>query len=120
MPQTRVVGISGNIHASVQDTRIRGRISSTGCGRCRGVGADLRYRRTSGRRAPARRLDELATGSAICRCQMLAADILVVGSPTFKGSYTGLFKHVFDLLDPSSLRGSPSSSPPPGAGNATR
>ncbi len=39
--------------------------------------------------------------------QILAADILVVASPTFKGSYTGLFKHVFDLLDPSSLRGKP-------------
>ncbi|TIX99332.1 MAG: FMN reductase, partial [Mesorhizobium sp.] len=34
-------------------------------------------------------------------------DVLVVGSPTFKGSYTGLFKHFFDLLDQSSLRGKP-------------
>jgi FMN reductase len=33
--------------------------------------------------------------------------VLVVGSPTFKGSYTGLFKHFFDLLDPASLRGKP-------------
>jgi FMN reductase len=33
--------------------------------------------------------------------------VLVAGSPTFKGSYTGLFKHLFDLLDPSSLRGKP-------------
>lgn len=39
--------------------------------------------------------------------QLLGADVLVVGSPTFKGSYTGLFKHFFDLLDPSSLRGKP-------------
>jgi FMN reductase len=31
----------------------------------------------------------------------------VVGSPTFKGSYTGLFKHFFDLLDPNSLKGKP-------------
>ena len=39
--------------------------------------------------------------------QILAAEVLVVGSPTYKGSYTGLFKHFFDLLDPSSLRGKP-------------
>ncbi|MGX9177000.1 FMN reductase [Mesorhizobium sp. BHbdii] len=39
--------------------------------------------------------------------RLLRADVLVVGSPTFKGSYTGLFKHFFDLLDPSSLRGKP-------------
>ncbi len=35
------------------------------------------------------------------------ADLLVVGTPTFKGSYTGLFKHFFDLLDPQLLRGKP-------------
>lgn len=35
------------------------------------------------------------------------ADLLVVGSPTYKGSYTGLFKHFFDLLDPAALRGKP-------------
>ena len=38
---------------------------------------------------------------------ILAADVLVVGSPTYKGSYTGLFKHFFDLIDPSALRGKP-------------
>ncbi|MFI0846556.1 FMN reductase [Mesorhizobium sp. IMUNJ 23232] len=38
---------------------------------------------------------------------VVAADVLVVGSPTYKGSYTGLFKHFFDLVDPSALRGKP-------------
>lgn len=38
---------------------------------------------------------------------ILAADVLVVGSPTYKGSYTGLFKHFFDLIEPSALRGKP-------------
>lgn len=35
------------------------------------------------------------------------ADVLVVGSPTYKGSYTGLFKHFFDLVDPRALKGKP-------------
>ncbi|MEI9422790.1 FMN reductase [Mesorhizobium sp. Cs1299R1N1] len=39
--------------------------------------------------------------------RILAADVLVVGSPTYKGSYTGLFKHFFDLVDPAALRGKP-------------
>ena len=38
---------------------------------------------------------------------VVASDLLVVGSPTFKGSYTGLFKHFFDLIDPAALRGKP-------------
>lgn len=38
---------------------------------------------------------------------MLSADALVVGSPVYKGSYTGLFKHLFDLIDPAALVGKP-------------
>lgn len=36
---------------------------------------------------------------------ILSADALVVGSPVYKGSYTGLFKHLFDLIDPAALAG---------------
>ncbi|MDP4005681.1 FMN reductase [Methylobacterium sp. NEAU K] len=35
------------------------------------------------------------------------ADGLVVGSPVYKGAYTGLFKHLFDLVDPGALAGKP-------------
>ena len=33
------------------------------------------------------------------------ADVLVAASPVYKASYTGLFKHLFDLLDPKALEG---------------
>lgn len=35
------------------------------------------------------------------------ADALVVGSPVYKGSYTGLFKHLFDLIPPTALANKP-------------
>lgn len=35
------------------------------------------------------------------------ADLLVVGSPIFKASYTGLFKHFFDLFPPTAFSGLP-------------
>lgn len=39
--------------------------------------------------------------------RLIEADALVIGSPTYKGSYTGLLKHLLDLLDPMALRGKP-------------
>ena len=38
---------------------------------------------------------------------ILEADALVVASPVYKGSYSGLFKHLFDLLEPEVLAGKP-------------
>ena len=35
------------------------------------------------------------------------ADALIVGTPVYKGAYTGLFKHVFDLIEPRALAGKP-------------
>ena len=35
------------------------------------------------------------------------ADALIVGTPVYKGAYTGLFKHIFDLVEPRALVGKP-------------
>lgn len=55
----------------------------------------------------ARRLDDLDADARAVVDAILAADLLVIGSPTYKGSYTGLFKHLIDLLDPAALAGKP-------------
>lgn len=39
--------------------------------------------------------------------QIAEADLLIAASPIYKGSYTGLFKHVFDVLTPSALADKP-------------
>lgn len=44
----------------------------------------------------------LAARDAVC-----AADGLIAVTPTFAGSYTGLFKMFFDLFEPASLAGMP-------------
>lgn len=35
------------------------------------------------------------------------ADVLVIGAPTYKGSYPGLFKHLIDFIEPQELRAKP-------------
>lgn len=39
--------------------------------------------------------------------QLETADLLIVGTPVYKGSYTGLLKHLIDLLDYRALAGVP-------------
>jgi FMN reductase len=37
--------------------------------------------------------------------RLYTADVLVIGTPVYKASYTGLLKHFFDLIDPKELSG---------------
>jgi FMN reductase len=55
----------------------------------------------------ARRASELDEKAQVILERIVGSDVLVVGSPTYKGSYTGLFKHFFDLVEPAALRGKP-------------
>lgn len=55
----------------------------------------------------ARSLSDLAPEARAIVDKLVAAEALVVGSPVYKGSYTGLFKHLFDLIEPAALAGKP-------------
>ena len=37
--------------------------------------------------------------------KLAEADLIVIGTPVYKASYTGLLKHFFDLVDPKQLNG---------------
>lgn len=49
--------------------------------------------------------------------QIADADALIIGTPVYKGSYPGLFKHFIDLLDPDILYGKPVLLAATGGGN---
>ncbi|WP_395542443.1 NAD(P)H-dependent oxidoreductase [Neotabrizicola sp. sgz301269] len=55
----------------------------------------------------ATRLEDLHSLPRAIVASILSADALIVGSPIYKGSYGGLFKHLFDLIDPAALAGKP-------------
>lgn len=55
----------------------------------------------------ARSLDGLDGTARAVLDRLLSADALVVGTPVYKGSYTGLLKHLLDLVDPAALAGKP-------------
>jgi FMN reductase len=107
MPNPTVVGLSGNFHRPSKTrslvTSLVGRIAN-------------RYGLTSevydlidvgDSLGSARHASELSPAATTILQRVVAADILVVGTPTYKGSYTGLFKHFIDLLEPLALQGKP-------------
>ena len=55
--------------------------------------------------APTR--DALVRAGEVLLSRIEAADLLVVGTPVYRASYTGALKHVFDLLHKDSLAGKP-------------
>ncbi len=107
MTKKLVVGISGNLTRPSKTkafiTHIAGEVAS----RIGATSAIFDIEDLGSSFPPARRLSDLDPAARNIVAQLTSADVLVAGSPTFKGSYTGLFKHLFDLLDPASLRGKP-------------
>jgi len=51
--------------------------------------------------------DQAPADLALLLNDIVTADALIVGSPVYKGTYTGLFKHLFDLIEPRALKDKP-------------
>jgi len=107
MAPVRIVGFSGN---PSRPSRTRTLVETVTAGVAARLGGHAKLFDLSDLGASlgaARRLSDLDDRAAIIVGAILSADVLVVGSPTYKGSYSGLFKHVFDLIDPLALAGKP-------------
>jgi FMN reductase len=51
--------------------------------------------------------DDLSPAAAGLIEAIEGADALIVGTPVYQGGYAGLFKHVFDFVDPARMAGMP-------------
>jgi FMN reductase len=107
MPHPSVVGFSGNITRPSKTLAFVDHIAKD-IARRHGLAASVYDIEDLGPSfLTARRASDLDARAQAILESIVSADVLVVGSPTYKGSYTGLFKHFFDLVDPSALRGKP-------------
>ena len=57
--------------------------------------------------APALDRDHVDSVTAEALAAVECADIVIAASPVFRGSYTGMFKHFFDLVDQYALANTP-------------
>lgn len=102
-----VVGVSGSTHAPSRTTALVHRIveaiaehtpATTHVVEVDAVGPAL---------AAARSRDTVPATADEALTRIETADLLVVASPVYRASYTGLFKHLFDFVDQHALVGTP-------------
>lgn len=107
MAQPRILGFSGN---PSRPSRTRLLVETVVSGIAGRIGGEVHIEDLADLGpafGAARHAAELNGAARLLIEKIIAADVLVVGSPTYKGSYSGLFKHVFDLVDPLALVGKP-------------
>ena len=99
MPAISVVTVSGSLHAPSKTDALLGAIVSS-------LGRRLDITVSA--------VDALDFVGALKRADVASqlqlietADLLIVASPVYRASYTGLFKHVFDLTGQTALAGTP-------------
>lgn len=102
----RVVGISGSTQRPSRTTALIEALAAE-AERRRAIDFTLFDLAGIGPGLGAFRRDELPAAGREALAAIEAADALIVGTPIHKGSYSGLFKHLFDFVDPSALAGKP-------------
>ncbi|MER8541457.1 FMN reductase [Mesorhizobium sp. M1334] len=107
MSKKFVIGVSGNLTRPSKTRAFVGHIVGQVAKKIGASSATFDIEDFGPSFAQARRLSDLDASARDIIEQLTGATVLVIGSPTFKGSYTGLFKHFFDLLEPTSLKGKP-------------
>lgn len=107
MSNNLIVGFSGNLSRPSSTRRFVETVTEALAGRAGLQYALFDIEDLGASLANARSVNDLDAAARRVIRTIIEAEALVIGSPTYKGSYTGLFKHVFDLLDPSDLRGKP-------------
>lgn len=102
-----IIGLSGNLDRPSKTRALVQTAVATASSRFEAVGAVFDLADFGPSLGTARRLGELEGSARSALDAVLSADALVVASPVYKGSYTGLFKHLVDLIDPQALQGKP-------------
>lgn len=102
-----VVGVSGSTHSPSRTTALVSSILDV-VARDRDVDTHLvEVDRIGPGLAGTVRRSELAVDVQAELARIESADLLVVASPVYRASYTGLFKHLFDFVEQYALAGTP-------------
>ncbi|MEV4687082.1 FMN reductase [Microbacterium sp. LWH3-1.2] len=103
----RVVGVSGSLHEPSRTTALVRRILAGVAQRIPAETELIEIARLGAGFAGALTREEVAPEVETALQAIESADLLVVASPVYRASFTGLFKHLFDFVGQYDLVGTP-------------
>jgi FMN reductase len=106
-PSLNVVGVSGSLHAPSKSTALVRAIIESFAAELTIDARVLEVSELAPGFAGALRRSELSASAREGLQLIEGADLLVVASPVYRASYTGLFKHLFDFVDQDALVDTP-------------
>ncbi len=107
MTQLKLVGFSGSYGRPSKTSALVEHIAGLACDRYELAKSVFDLTDVGGSLGLAKSQSDLDADAAAILKAVVEADLLIIGSPTYKGSYPGMFKHFIDLIDPEQLRGKP-------------
>lgn len=106
-PPLRVVGVSGSLHAPSRTTALVRTLLSTVQERISAETELIEVAALGAGFAGALDRADVAPEVEIALRAIESADLLIVASPVYRASFTGLFKHLFDFVGQYALIGTP-------------
>lgn len=103
----RVVAVSGSLHEPSKTTALVRAITAAFAERAEVDAQVIELTRIGPGLAGALRRDQLSPEIEADLRAIETADLLIVGSPVYRASFTGLFKHLFDFVGQYDLVGKP-------------
>lgn len=103
--QLKLVAVSGSPRSPSRTNVLVSAIANAIAGRLAVDVRELALGEVAGDVLPALTADALSAAGRKVIATIESADILVVGTPAYRGSFTGLLKSVFDLVHHEALRG---------------
>ncbi|MGW8481635.1 FMN reductase [Microbacterium sp. NPDC055903] len=103
----RVVAVSGSLHEPSKTTALLRAIAAAIADRASVEVTLIELTEIGPSLAGALRRDQLPADIEAKLVEIEQADLLIVGSPVYRASFTGLFKHLFDFVGQYELVGKP-------------
>ena len=101
----KIIGVSGNITAPSRTLSLVEAVVSKASQKFHSPGDVIDISRLTADLGPTVSFNQFPPALTQAYDKLHQADIIVIGTPVYKASYTGLLKHFFDLVDPKKLSG---------------